>query len=108
LEFQKLEWYIELLHKNLWSQFCTFVRVGLQQVTTKGTKDGLKYLIDRSKEWNDNSFYISVLAQSASILITAHYSLIGNPGMIIQLDQLNTKTGVKETNILHCQRLESS
>jgi hypothetical protein len=78
--------------------------VGLQQVATNGTSD-FQNLIDRDGKWNDGSFYISVLAQSASMLISSFGTLIGTAGIVFQLDHINNSTGAKEFKILYCLKV---
>jgi hypothetical protein len=76
--------------------------IGLPQVASNGTDD-LKYLL-----YNDLhvvGFSISVLAQSASILISARDTLRGNHSIIFQLDYINNSTGDKEFKILYCLKI---
>lgn len=112
LEFQKLEWYHILgcwkQKYFLWPKIANLY-VGLLQVATDGTGDH-RMLVDLQNNGaiSRNGFYISVLAQSASILITDQSSWRGAPGLIFQLDHRNQSSGEKEFRITHCKKLESN
>ena len=54
------------------------------------------------------NFYISVLAHSASIFLTAYDPSSGKPGILFQLDHLNARSGMKEFRILKCLRFSES
>jgi hypothetical protein len=79
----------------------------LPQIVTNGTDDFKRLAVMKSATSGySTSLYVSILAESASILFTSHGYWHGQDGIIVEIDHFDSKMKRKGMNVKICNRLE--
>lgn len=76
-------------------------------MTNGGTED-YKQIFDLSENIDYTSFTISILGESASIMLTHNQSWQGNSGYIVDVDHLNVTTQTRELRLRRCKEINEN
>lgn len=80
----------------------------LPRLVTNGGTEEYKQIFNLSENIDYTSFTISILGESASIMLTHNQSWQGNSGYIVDVDHLNVTTKKYELRLRRCEEINGN